>query len=65
MFPMTILAEAIQAEREREFRNRHPRVVGIPSGRRHPRIDEGAVPESRPQPATPTGFGRPAVAGSR
>ncbi len=74
MLPMTILAEVMQADREREFRNRRPRVAGVPSGLRHPRIDDAGLPENRPQPATPAGlgrpatpagFGRPAVAGSR
>ena len=39
MLHMTLLAQAIQADREREFRNRRPRVAGVPSGLRHPRQD--------------------------
>jgi hypothetical protein len=65
MLPMTILAEVMQADREREFRNRGPRVAGVPSGQRHPRLDVDVVPETRPQTATPAVLGRPAVAGSR
>ena len=66
MLHMTILATVIQEDREREFRNRRPRVAGVPSGLRHPsRQDEDAVVELRRQPVTPAGLGRPAVAGSR
>jgi hypothetical protein len=64
MLPMTFIAEAIQADREREIRNRRPRVAGVPSGLRHPRQElERFV--NRPQPVETTVTGRPALAGSR
>ena len=67
MLHMTILATVIQEDREREFRNRRPRVAGVPSGLRHPsRPDEDAVVELRRRAGhRPRGLGRPAVAGSR
>jgi hypothetical protein len=65
MLPMTILATVMQEDREREFRNRRPRVAGIPSGLRHPRSEADGTAATRPQPATPAGLGRPAAAGSR
>jgi hypothetical protein len=65
MLHMTLLAEAIQADREREFRNRRPRVPGVPTGLRHPRQElERAVAALDQRPAT-TSLGKPAMAGSR
>jgi hypothetical protein len=66
MLPMTLLATAIQADREREFRNRRPRTAGVPSGLRHPRRpDVQAVVEGPRQRAGAASIGKPAVAGSR
>ena len=43
-----LLADAVQADREREIRARSPRLLGLPSGPRHPHNDESAaVPEPR------------------
>jgi hypothetical protein len=59
--PMHALAAAIQADRERELRNRRPRTAGVPSGRRHPRLPELEL--LRPGQAQPVT--KPAIAGSR
>jgi hypothetical protein len=64
MLNMSLIAEAIQADREREFRNRRPRVAGVPSGLRHPRQELERF-ANRSQPADTTVTGRPALAGSR
>jgi len=64
MLNMSLIAEAIQADREREFRNRRPRVAGVPSGLRHPRQELERF-ANRPQPAETTVTGKPALAGSR
>ncbi len=64
MLPMTFIAEAIQADREREIRNRRPRAAGVPSGLRHPRQELERFANRR-QPAETTVTGRPALAGSR
>ena len=66
MLPMTLLATAIQADREREFRNRRPRTAGVPSGRRHPqRPDVQPIGDAVRQRVDATPIGLPAVAGSR
>ncbi len=65
MLHMTLLAEAIQADREREFRNRRPRVAGIPTGLRHPRPDLEPRSAATSQPPAATSVGAPALAGSR
>ena len=66
MLPMSLIATAIQADREREFRNRRPRTAGVPSGLRHPlRPDVQPVAEAPRQRAEAGSIGRPAVAGSR
>jgi hypothetical protein len=65
MLHMTLLAEAIQADREREFRNRRPRVVGIPTGLRHPRQDLEPRGDAATQRPATTSVGAPALAGSR
>jgi hypothetical protein len=38
MLPLHPLATAIQADREREIRDRAPKPLGIPSGRRRPAV---------------------------
>ena len=65
MLHMTLLAQAIQADREREFRNRRPRVAGIPTGLRHPRQDLEPRSAVTGQPPATTSVGAPALAGSR
>lgn len=55
------LAIAIQADRERELRDRRPRVAGVPSGRRHPLRPDLELPRLVRRQAAPT----PAGAGSR
>ena len=62
MLPMYELSKAIQADREREIRQRLPRVRGLASGSRHPQIpDSGIVvagarrPELRREPRTAFG----------
>jgi hypothetical protein len=57
-----LLADAVQADREREIRARSPRLLGLSSGPRHPHHDESAaVPE--PRAATPSKpVARPRVA---
>ena len=43
-----LLADAVQADREREIRARSPRILGLPSGPRHPHDhDTAASLESR------------------
>ena len=43
-----LLADAVQADREREFRARSPRLLGLSSGPRHPKEpDTAALPEPR------------------
>jgi hypothetical protein len=43
-----LLADAIQADREREFRARSPRLLGLSSGPRHPKEPHtAALPEAR------------------
>ena len=64
MLHMTLIAEAIQADREREFRNRRPRVAGVPSGLRHPRQELERFANRLSRPET-TVTGTPALAGSR
>jgi hypothetical protein len=65
MLHMTLLAEMVQADREREIRNRGPRVPGIPTGLRHPRQELERAAETRPQRTTTASLGNAAVAGSR
>ncbi len=66
MLPMSILATAIQADREREFRNRRPRTPGVPSGLRHPRRpDVQPVSDASRQRVGATSMVLPAVTGSR
>ncbi len=65
MLHMTLLAQAIQADREREFRNRRPRVAGVPTGLRHPRQDLEPRPEETDQRPATTSVGAAALAGSR
>ena len=61
MFHMHELVRVIQADRERELRNRLPRVPGVPSGLRHPLRPDVEMPRfRRPQPAP-----GPATTGSR
>lgn len=57
-----LLADAAQMDREREIRQRSPRVLGLSSGPRHPHEPEStAAPEPRAAtPATPVA--RPRVA---
>jgi hypothetical protein len=62
MFPaIPELTFAIQADRERQLRNRLPRIAGIPSGPRHPRRPELEL--SRPVRRQPPPS--PAITGSR
>ena len=57
-----LLADAMQADREREIRERAPRVLGLSSGPRHPHHDESsAAPEPRPA-TTSKPVARPRVA---
>jgi hypothetical protein len=52
------LSLAIQADRERELRNRWPRVAGVPSGPRHPRRPDLELPRlGRQRALTPVGTG--------
>lgn len=66
MLPMHFLATAVQADREREFRNRRPRMAGVPSGLRHPRRpDVEPISDAARQRPAATSIGLPAGAGSR
>jgi hypothetical protein len=63
MLHMHQLSNAIQADREREIRDRLPRVRGLASGSRHPEVpDSGVVvagprrPELRREPRAAFGF---------
>ncbi len=66
MLHMLYLAEAIQADREREIRSRAHRFPSVPSRLRHP---PQAIVEAHAEPirqrADATSIGRPATAGSR
>ena len=42
------LSRAVQADREREIRDRLPRAVGLSSGRRHPAQPDSGVVVSGP-----------------
>ena len=57
-----LLADAVQADREREIRARSPRILGLSSGPRHPsEPDTISVPE--PRATTPSKpVARPRVA---
>jgi hypothetical protein len=52
MLPFHPLATAIQADREREIRDRSPLQVGLSSGPRHPRPETS---EARPAPGSDPG----------
>lgn len=43
MLPFHPLATAVQADRERDIRDRSPLRIGLPSGPRHPRSPETDV----------------------
>ena len=42
------LTKAVQADRDREIRERLPRAVGVASGSRHPEVPDGGVVERGP-----------------
>ena len=56
-----LLADAVQADREREIRARSPRILGVASGPRHPSEHESAAVTQTP-PAKPKPVARPRVA---
>jgi hypothetical protein len=59
MLPLHPLATAMQADREREIRERAPLLRGLPRGR-HPQIPEtGLVHEGHAHPHAGEGFGAP------
>jgi hypothetical protein len=43
MLHMHELSHAVQADREREIRDRLPRTRGVASGSRHPRLPDSGV----------------------
>jgi hypothetical protein len=45
MLHMHELSKAVQADRERDIRDRLPRIVGLPSGSRHPSMPDSGVVE--------------------
>ena len=56
-----MLANAVQADREREIRARSPRALGLASGPRHPvEAESNGVQDPRPAPSKP--LARPRVA---
>ena len=66
MLPVTYVAAAVQADRERDIRNRRPRALGVPSRLRHPRrADAEAHAEPLRQRVGAASIGGPATAGSR
>lgn len=66
MLPMTYVAAAVQADRERDIRTRRPRVSGVPSRLRHPRRADAEVhAEPLRQRVGAASMGAPASAGSR
>jgi hypothetical protein len=52
MLHMHELARAVMADREREYRQRVPRISGVPSGPRHPVAPAPGTPLTEP-PASP------------
>ena len=46
MFHLHEVSRAVQADREREIRERLPRTVGLPSGDRHPSVPDSGVVEA-------------------
>jgi len=54
-----LLADAVQADREREIRARSPRLLGLSSGPRHPQGSAGATtPDARPAKQKPAALPR-------
>ena len=49
MLHMHELSRAVQADREREMRDRLPRTRGLASGSRHPEVPDSGVVEPGPR----------------
>ena len=57
-----LVADAVQMDREREIRERSPRVLGLASGPRHPiEAESSGVQDPRPAPPAKP-LARPRVA---
>ena len=63
MFHLHELSNAVQADRERDIRDRLPRTRGLASGSRHPEVPDSGVavagarpPELRREPRPAFGF---------